>query len=436
MYREVQFDSLVGPTHHYGGLSLGNNASTMHRGEVSNPRLAAQQGLFKMALIRSLGFTQVVLPPHPRPFFPLLKQAGYHGSEDALLAQVARENPSLLSAAFSASAMWSANAATITPSCDSHDHRLHLTPANLQNKIHRSIEAKQTHHILTQIFSSTQHFCVHPPLPSHELYSDEGAANHTRLHTQENTVHLFAYGRDDDNAHYSQPKKYPARHAKRASTAIVNSHGLSSKHLLVQQNPIGIDAGSFHTDVLAVGSGHLFLMHEYAFVEHQKFLQELHTALGSQLKYHCVANDVLPVEDAVSAYPFNSQLLIHPDGRVLLLAPSSATENPRSCAYLSLLQDEGFIDELHTRDLHQSMQNGGGPACLRLRILMNNEEVNMLSARVQFDDTLEDELHTCVERRYRDRLSFSDLHDPLFWRESIEIIEELEKIFQLKIVSF
>ncbi|EAP0071555.1 succinylarginine dihydrolase, partial [Salmonella enterica subsp. enterica serovar Stanley] len=45
---EVNFDGLVGLTHHYAGLSFGNEASTRHRFQMSNPRLAVKQGLLKM----------------------------------------------------------------------------------------------------------------------------------------------------------------------------------------------------------------------------------------------------------------------------------------------------------------------------------------------------------------------------------------------------
>lgn len=74
--REVNFDGLVGLTHHYAGLSFGNEASTKHRFQVSNPRLAAKQGLLKMKALADAGFPQAVIPPHERPFIPVLRQLG------------------------------------------------------------------------------------------------------------------------------------------------------------------------------------------------------------------------------------------------------------------------------------------------------------------------------------------------------------------------
>lgn len=69
---EVNFDGLVGLTHHYAGLSFGNEASTRHRFQVSNPRLAVKQGLLKMKALADAGFPQAVIPPHERPFIPAL----------------------------------------------------------------------------------------------------------------------------------------------------------------------------------------------------------------------------------------------------------------------------------------------------------------------------------------------------------------------------
>lgn len=59
---EVNFDGLVGLTHHYAGLSFGNEASTRHQNTLSNPRLAAKQGLLKMKALADLGYKQGVLP--------------------------------------------------------------------------------------------------------------------------------------------------------------------------------------------------------------------------------------------------------------------------------------------------------------------------------------------------------------------------------------
>ena len=138
---EVNFDGLVGLTHHYAGLSFGNVASTRNQQAVANPKLAARQGLLKMKQLADLGFVQAVLPPHERPQVDLLRQLGFSGTDAQVLARAAQQAPRLLCAVSSASAMWTANAATVSPSSDTADGRVHFTVANLNNKFHRASEA-------------------------------------------------------------------------------------------------------------------------------------------------------------------------------------------------------------------------------------------------------------------------------------------------------
>ena len=178
---EVNFDGLPGLTHHYAGLSFGNEASTRHRYRVSNPQLAAKQGLKKMKALADAGYPQAVIAPQERPNVPLLRQLGFSGSDPQVIEKAARQAPDLLSAVSSASSMWVANAATVSPSADSLDGRVHLTVANLNDKFHRASEAPTTEALLRAIFPDEQRFAIHPPLPQVALFGDEGAANHNRL---------------------------------------------------------------------------------------------------------------------------------------------------------------------------------------------------------------------------------------------------------------
>ena len=240
--REMNFDGLVGPTHNYGGLSPGNVASMSHGGQVSNPKEAAQQGLRKMAFVRSLGLPQGVLPPQDRPKMSLLKQMGMTGSDEEMIAQAAKGDGQLLRLASSAAAMWTANAATVGPSADTIDGRLHFVPANLSTMLHRSIEASTTQRILQAIFLDPRRFAVHAPVPAH--FGDEGAANHTRLETEGGRVHLCGWGK----THFeksSEPKVHPARQAKEASMAVARLLHLHPEHTLMwQPAPRGNDAGA------------------------------------------------------------------------------------------------------------------------------------------------------------------------------------------------
>ena len=320
---EVNFDGLVGPTHNYSGLSFGNIASAKNQGVIANPKLAALQGLKKMKALADMGFKQGVLAPQERPSMETLRALGYRhagqGRANKSDAEVIRaailDAPLVYSGALSASSMWSANAATVSPSADTEDGRVHFTPANLNNKFHRSIEPPQTARTLQAMFGDEKHFVHHPALPGCPQFGDEGAANHTRFCRSygERGVEFFVYGASGFNMSAPRPVKYPARQTLEASQAIARLHGLDhSRVVFAQQNPHVIDAGVFHNDVIAVGNGNVLFCHESAFVDQPKVLDEIAAKLGSEFISIQVCADDVSVEDAVDSYLFNSQLLIRP----------------------------------------------------------------------------------------------------------------------------
>ena len=431
--REVQFDGLVGPTHNYGGLSPGNVASTLHGGQVSNPRAAARQGLAKMRFVQGLGVAQAVLPPHHRPSLPTLRRLGFLGSDEQVLAGAAAGDGFHLRICSSASAMWTANAATVAPSRDADDGRVHMTPANLQQMFHRAIEPPTTTRILRAIFADEARFAVHDPLPGGGQLADEGAANHTRLETSQGAVHLFAWGRCAWGA-FAGPRRYPARQTREASQTLARLHRLDpARCLFPQQSPEGIDAGAFHTDVMAVGCGRFFMLHEMAFVDDGKLVDDLRRLLGDELVIVRAASRELPAENAVGAYPFNSQVLALPDGALVIVAPEDAREDPPARTFLErVVAAGGPVRAVHYIDVRQSMQNGGGPACLRLRVPLTDQEIQALGGHVMLvDDALHDALCAWVDRSYRDRLVPQDLADPALHREGMKALDELTQLLKL-----
>ncbi len=435
---EVNFDGLVGPTHNFGGLSFGNVASGAHGQQTSNPREAARQGLRKMKRLHDLGFRQAVLPPHERPDMGLLRQLGFHGNEAQILAQVAREAPHLLTAASSASPMWTANAATVSPSHDTQDGRVHFTPANLNAKLHRAREHQTTARVLRGIFADESRFAHHPALPGVSDFGDEGAANHTRLCAtyDQPGVGFFVYGRDAADSRAPLPARFPARQTRQTCEAIARQHGLVPERVvLAQQNPDAVDAGVFHNDVIAVGNQNVLFYHEQAFLETSRTLQSLSEAmqgLGSELLPVCVPEAAVSLQDAVQSYLFNSQLLSRPEGGMLLLVPSECRSNPRVSAYLDeLVSGPSPISDVLSMDLRESMKNGGGPACLRLRVVLTAAECEALSARVFLDDDLYRTLEDWIDRHYRDRLNPADLADPQLLRACREALDELSGILGL-----
>ncbi len=435
---EANFDGLIGPTHNYAGLSLGNLASQDNRAQPANPRAAALQGLAKMRRLLELGFVQGVLPPQERPDLTTLRALGFAGSDAEVLARAARQAPQLLAALGSAASMWTANAATVSPSADSADGRLHFTAANLNATLHRSIEHPFSARVLRQVFADPQHFAHHPALPAQAAFGDEGAANHTRLSREHGApgVQLFVHGRSAFAPQAPQPQRYPARHTLEASQALARLHRLDEDAVVfAQQHPVAIDAGVFHNDVIAVGNGELLLYHQDAFLDGARVIDALAERLarrGGRLQALCVPRSALGLADAVASYLFNSQLLSRADGSMLLLVPEECRAHAGVWAWLQeLLAGDNPLAALEVVDLRQSMRNGGGPACLRLRVVLTPAELAASHAGVRLDAARCSCLEQWVRRHYRDRLLPADLADPQLLVETRAALDELTQILKL-----
>jgi succinylarginine dihydrolase len=438
---EVNFDGLPGPTHNYSGLSAGNLASERNRNLVANPRQAALQGLAKMKALVDAGYAQAVLPPHERPDVGALRALGFAGSagstvrDGAVVARAAREAPQLLAACSSAAAMWVANAATVSPSSDTSDGRVHFTPANLVSHFHRALETPTTTRVLRAIFNDAEKFVVHEPLPAAAQFGDEGAANQMRFAAGAATpgVELFVYGRVALDAAAAVPQRYPARQTREASEAIVRRHGLDpSRTLFAQQNPAAIDAGAFHNDVVAVANGAVLFCHEHAFVAREALFASLRSSLGPAFTPIVVREAEVSLDRAVATYLFNSQLITRADGSMLLVAPAECLEDEAVAVYLHRLTSGARpIRELRAFDLRQSMKNGGGPACLRLRVVLSDAERAAVAANIWLDDTLHAALTAWVKRHYRDRLTPGDLADPTLLDEGRRALDELSRLLRI-----
>lgn len=356
---EINFDGIVGPSHNYAGLSLGNIASASNAGDTSYPRAAALQGLGKMRHNLSLGLTQGFLLPLPRPNSGFLSAIGADGSEDRRL----------LAAAWSASSMWTANAATVSPAPDTADGRCHLTVANLSTMPHRSIEWLDTVRQLRLAFANAAHFAVHDAVPA--CFGDEGAANHMRMGSAHDSagLEIFVYGKTGG--------AFPARQHEQASRAVARLHGLDpSRTLFVEQNPEAIAAGAFHNDVVAVANERVLFTHELAFADPEGTYAAIRAALP-EAEIVVVPAAAVSLAAAIKSYLFNAQLLTLPSGEMGLVIPFEAWEHPEVRAWLdSMLASNGPIRRVLPVDVRQSMANGGGPACLRLRVVADPATVD------------------------------------------------------------
>ena len=292
-----------------------------------------------------------------------------------------------------------------------------------------------TGRILKATFSDERHFAHHDALPSVDHFGDEGAANHTRFshNYAERGVEFFVYGKHAFDSTQPAPKIYPARHTIEASQAVARLHQLDDQHVVyAQQNPEIIDAGVFHNDVIAVGNANILFCHQQAFLHQDQVKAQLREKMGDNFHIVEAPSSKISVEDAVTSYLFNSQLLSLPSGKTVLVIPQECEKNPAVWQYLqSLVQSDSPIDETLVFDLKQSMANGGGPACLRLRIVMNEAEQRAANQATFINEQLYSRLNTWVEAHYRDRLTEADLADPQLLLESRGALDELTQILQL-----
>jgi succinylarginine dihydrolase len=399
--REINFDGIIGPSHNYAGLSLGNIASANNARAASQPRAAALQGIEKMRANLRLGLAQGFFMPLDRPNTTWLS---------GLAADMASAEPHIRAAAFSASAMWAANAATVSPAPDTNDGKCHLSAANLLTMAHRSHEWHGTLAQLKIAFADEQHFAVHPPVPP--PYGDEGAANFMRLCPShgEAGIEIFVYGKAGG--------PFPARQHIESSKAIARAHRLDpAKTLFVQQSEIAIAAGAFHNDVVAVTNERVLFTHEQAFEYPEQTYADI-KRLMPEAEIVIVPADRVSLADAIQSYLFNAQLVTLPDGSpstglgtgMALILPSEAQANGRVWGWLSeMVAGNGLIRELVPVDVRQSMANGGGPACLRLRVVADPATVDQ---RFIADEAKLDRIAETIAAYWPESIAPDQLSDP------------------------
>lgn len=420
---EVNFDGLIGPTHNYAGLSLGNIASAKNAGGTSRPRAAALQSIGKMRFLMSLGLPQGFLLPHDRPNAPWLRALGFAGSDAEVCAAAFAADPVLFRNAMSASATWTANAATVSPAPDTADGRVHLTVANLSTMAHRSIEHTETYRQLAIAFADTRHFAVHAAVPP--KFGDEGAANFMRLCPShgEKGVEVFIYGEDRQG-------RFPSRQDRRASQAVARLNGVSDA-IFWPQSDAAIQAGAFHNDVVAVANERVLFAHEQAFEDKEAFYVELRRRLPEVEIVEAPASAV-SLEDAIGSYLFNSQLVTLPSGEMVLILPKESEENARVKAWLDLmLAGNGPIRGCHFIDVRESMKNGGGPACLRLRVAVSEAALAAIDPRFLLDDAKADALERLIETHWPESIAPDDLGNPALWEMAWQARRALFQLLEL-----
>jgi succinylarginine dihydrolase len=389
MLTEINFDGIIGPSHNYAGLSRGNIASASNAGDVSQPRAAALQGVEKMRHNLALGLPQGFFMPLDRPDAPWLATLGTtpEDAEGHLRAQ-----------AWSASSMWAANAATVSPAPDSGDGKCHLTVANLVTMPHRSHEWPGTLAQLRLAFADPA-FAVHAPIPA--PFGDEGAANHMRLCSGHDAagVEIFVYGVGGG--------RFPARQHLDASKAIARHHKLDPKRtLFIRQSDTAIQGGAFHNDVVAVANEHVLFTHESAFEDREAAHAEIRAAFPA-VEIVEVPSAAVSLPDAIKSYLFNAQLVSLPEGGMGLVLPTEAQATPAVWKWLEAhVAGNGPIRRLLPVNVRQSMANGGGPACLRLRVVADPATVD---PRFMADEAKLDRIAEVVAKHWPEAIAPGDL---------------------------
>jgi succinylarginine dihydrolase len=272
---------------------------------------------------------------------------------------------------------------------------------------HRSHEWQDTYRQLRCAFGNGQHFRVHQPVPA--TFGDEGAANHMRLAPShgERGVEIFVYGK--------RGGAFPARQHVEACRAVARFHRLDlERTLFAAQSEQAIAAGAFHNDVVAVANEHVLFAHEQAFEDRDELYAALRRLLP-EVEIVEAPSAAVGLQDAIKSYLFNAQLVSLPGGGMGLILPEEARETPPVWRWLEeMIAGNGPIRELFVVDVRQSMANGGGPACLRLRVVADPETVDL---RFMVDEAKLDRIADCVAQCWPEQIAPEDLLKPELWEQ-------------------
>ncbi|MCA9190642.1 MAG: N-succinylarginine dihydrolase [Planctomycetales bacterium] len=440
---EINVDGLVGPTHHYGGLGVGNLASQESRFQLSSPKAAALEGLQKALLVSELGVPQYLFLPPIRPRLAWLSALGFRGKPARQLAEALDVDPVLASAALSSSFMWAANSATVTSCHDSIDRRLHITPANLISSWHRGGEALEHRSSMARLIGALSDSEIHDSLPSIVPLRDEGAANHMRLWNPEtgDAIQIFAYGCTADDpweVQWAQQPNFFARQTLEASQALARCHCLpSDRCFFLQQHPQAIAHGVFHNDVIATSHANFMMHHELAYYDAARQLEEIDACFdkscGTALIRLVITNDELPLSEAVASYFFNSQIVtpqchLLTGARMVMICPNQCQtiDSARRLVDRLVADPQIPIDEVRFVSVGQSMHGGGGPACLRLRVPLSHKQLDEISPMFRVTNQLVDVLSSLVDRLYPEQLFLDDFRSESLLEMCMQVPQELE----------
>jgi succinylarginine dihydrolase len=203
---------------------------------------------------------------------------------------------------------------------------------------------------------------------------------------------------------------FPARQHLEASKAVARLNRLDPKRtFFAQQSEEAIAAGAFHNDVVAVANERVLLAHEQAFADKGALIAACEREVSGFEYVEVPAADV-PLADAIRSYLFNAQLVTPPDGQPTLIVPSEARETPTVWRWIERhVAGNGPIRRVEVVDVRQSMANGGGPACLRLRVVA---DPGTIDPRFLADEPKLDRIAEVIRREWPEQIHHQELQRP------------------------
>ena len=167
------------------------------------------------------------------------------------------------------------------------------------------------------------------------------------------------------------------------------------------------------------------LIHERAWENQAATLHRIRARVPD-LRVFQVSSRDLSLEQAVTSYLFNSQLLETSDGW-LLNAPIECADGAARMV-VDRLERDGFVDRVRFNDLRQSMDGGGGPACLRLRLPLTEDEFRLLPETLMMTEERVEKLRSWVKKWYPSILRIEDLADAGFARRARKCSQALVEV--------
>lgn len=175
------------------------------------------------------------------------------------------------------------------------------------------------------------------------------------------------------------------------------------------------DADQAVLDAVAVSNENVLFVHSHAFEEREWIYDTIRKSVPSVQIIEAPV-DRVSLADAVSSYLFNSQLVTLPDGQTALIAPSECRENAAVWAWLNdSIVGQTAITRIEVIDVRESMRNGGGPACLRLRVAMSDAAVVAVDQRFLVNESTCDRLERIIEGHWPEQIAASDLSNAELW---------------------